>query len=73
MHGQCCYEGGVKSKACAVQLVVGDNRLAPSFAATRRAGGKPGLGAFLDQVSFELPEGAKDVEDEPAARGWWCR
>ena len=29
--------------------------------------------ALPDQVALELRQGAEEVEDQPAARGWWCR
>ena len=52
--------------ACPSELVLGDGRLAPALAATRRCRGQASTGALLDQVALELTECPEDVEYEPA-------
>ena len=53
---------------CPLQLVVGDNGLAFSFAPTGGGSGQPRLGAITDQITLELSQGAEYVEDQPPTR-----
>lgn len=50
---------------CPLQLVVGDDRLAPSFAPTSGGSSQPHFGATTDQVALELPQGTEHMEDRP--------
>lgn len=48
-------------------LVRGEPGRAASGPSAGAGGGETGVGAFLDEVPFELRQCGEDVEDEPAA------
>ena len=52
-----------------LELVTPQHRRPAAAAATGPGRGQPGGGAFADEISFELGQGGKDVEDELAAGG----
>ena len=52
--------------ACGAHLVCGEPRWSASGAAAGSGGGEAGVGAFLDEVPFELRQRSEDVEHKPA-------
>jgi hypothetical protein len=50
----------------------GDEGGASADSAAGTGCGEAFAGAGDDEFADELGEGSEDVEDEPAARGWWC-
>lgn len=51
-----------------LQLISGDNMLAPTLSATSGGSGQSGLGALADQVAFELAQRTEHMKDESSAR-----
>ena len=51
-----------------LQLVGGDDRLAPTLSPARGGSAQPGPGALADQVALELAQRAEHVENESSAR-----
>jgi hypothetical protein len=49
--------------------VGGHDRRPAAVAAAGAGRGQPSIGAFADEVAFELGQGGEDVEDELAAGG----
>ena len=54
-------------------LGIGQLLRPPPESSTGACRGQPGMGPLPDQIALELGQGAEDVEDELAARAWWCR
>ena len=50
---------------CPPQFIVGDDGLASPFAPTGGGSGQSRFGAIPNQVTLELPQGAKHMKDQP--------
>src|SRR3546814_8863668 len=72
--GGCLAHGEPRRDVCSrlAQLVGGDDGTTAALAAALTSSAQASLGAFADQITLELREGAEDVEHQHSPRRGGC-